>query len=189
MLALHSRSTRAVTLLSAIVAVGCLDLTPAVGTRPLSDEERYGPPDGEAFVSASAVDGGAKEVGSTAVNDTAGGIRFKDAIRPLIVRASNDPTLRGCYPCHDSKAPKHIGVDLGGLDLTTLGKLREGGGTSGVNIVVAGYPALSALTQKLRGTYPYGTRMPKSGPAFWGDREIALVEQWIAEGARGDDDE
>lgn len=150
--------------------VACLDFSPTVGSRPLNDLER-----------AEKRDGGVVDVGT--------GVKFGRDIRPLIERLATDADAKGCYPCHDGKAPKHVGLDLGGLDLSTLGKLREGGGTSGSKIVVPGDPAASAIVQKLRGTYAYGTRMPKSGPPFWTEEEIALVEQWIREGAQGGDDE
>lgn len=156
-----------------LIVAACLDLTPTVG-RPLTDQERDGARDTGTFVFDS-------EAGAT--------VSFARDIRPMIKRSASDPDSKGCYPCHDGKAAKHVGVDLGGLDLSTLGKLREGGGTSGKNIVVPGDPGKSALVQKLKGTYPFGTRMPKSGPPFWGDGEIAIVEQWIAEGAQGDDSE
>jgi len=65
-------------------------------------------------------------------------------------------------------------LDLGGLDLSTLGALRRGGATSGARIVVAGDPDASVIVQKLRGTYPYGARMPRLG-VTWGDDEMALL--------------
>jgi hypothetical protein len=153
----------------------CLDLTPVVGSRPLNEDERDPKTDTGTAVTDGVADGPK--------------ISFANDIRPMIKRSASDPDSKGCYPCHDGKAAKHVGVDLGGLDLSTLGKLREGGGTSGKKIVIPGDPANSALVQKLKGTYPFGTRMPKSGPPFWGDGEIAIVEQWIAEGAQGDDSE
>lgn len=156
---------------TAPLALGaCLDFSPTVGSRPLTDQERKG-------------DSG------VSLADVGSGVSFARDIRPLIKRSASDPDAKGCYPCHDGNAPKHVGLDLGGLDLSTLGKLREGGGTSGSKIVVPGDPAASALVQKLRGTYAYGTRMPKSGPPFWTEEEIALVERWIREGAQGGDDE
>lgn len=157
--------------------IGCLDLSPTVGERPLTDEERAAK----------------RDSGSTAVDDSGDAIArtvsFANDIRPMIKRSSADPDAKGCYPCHDSRAAKHVGVDLGGLDLTTLGKLRLGGTTSGANIIVPGDPDKSALIQKLRGTYAYGTRMPKNGPPFWTDAEIELVAQWIREGALGEPNE
>ena len=73
--------------------------------------------------------------------------------------------------------------------MTTLGQLRKGGHTSGATIVIAGEPDQSALIQKLRGTYPYGVRMPYSGPPYLTDAEIQLFADWIAQGAVGTDDE
>lgn len=158
-----------------VALVACLDLSPTIGSRPLSEEERKL----------------LKDTGPTVVTDGAPKktVSFADDIRPMIKRSASDPDSKGCYPCHDGKAAKHVGVDLGGLDLATLGKLREGGGTSGTKIVIPGDPTNSAIIQKLKGTYAFGTRMPKSGPPFWSDEEIAIVEQWIAEGAQGEDNE
>jgi hypothetical protein len=153
------------------------DFSPTVGNRPLSREEREGP----------------RETGALPTDgSTTPTVSFANDIRPLIKRSATSPDpldAKGCYPCHDGRAPVHVGVDLGGLDLSTLGKLREGGGTSRSQIVIPGDPENSAIIQKLRGTYPYGTRMPKNGPPFWSEAEIALVEQWIAEGAVGEDNE
>lgn len=170
-----TRRLRATALALPLALVACLDFTPTVGSSPLADDER-----------APQRDGGAPDVGGDAPPS---GVSFARDIRPLIKRLSSDPTGKGCVPCHDGRAPKHVGVDLGGFDLSTLGKLREGGGTSGTRIVVPGNPASSALVQKLRGVYPFGTRMPKNGPPFWTEEQIALVEQWIREGALGGDDE
>ena len=119
----------------------------------------------------------------------AGSVSFARDIRPLMNRSVDDPSGRGCKACHDPSASVHIGTDLGGLDFTTLRSLREGGGTSGRNVIIAGKPDDSALVQKLRGTYPYGTHMPKNGPPFWSKAEIQLVVDWIAQGAKGRDDE
>jgi hypothetical protein len=159
----------------------CLDFSPGVGSRPLNDDERAALAEKDDTGTSSfdaATDGAPRTV------------FFGRDIRPLINRdAVANPDARGCFPCHNSRAAKHVGLDLGGLDLTTLGSLRKGGGTSGTNIVKPGDPKGSAIVQKLRGTYPYGTRMPKNGPPFWSDDEIGLVEQWILEGAQGDDSE
>ena len=97
-------------------------------------------------------------------------------------------TPKGCKGCHYRTEPSHNGIDLGGLDLTTLGSLRVGGGSSGRRIVVAGKPAESALVQALHWQYPYSAQMPKNGP-YWKDEEIELVERWISEGAKGADGE
>lgn len=159
--------------LAPLVATACFDYSPTVG-RPLNEQERAalsdaGPP--------IVRDGG--ETGTSTVS-------FANEIRPMIRRRADE---QGCYPCHDGRAATHVGLDLGGLDLATLGKLRQGGTTSGANIIVPGDPDKSAIIQKLRGTYPYGTRMPKNGPPFWTPAEIELVAQWIREGALGEANE
>jgi hypothetical protein len=115
---------------------------------------------------------------------------FARNIRPLMNRpGKGDPTGRGCKSCHYRTETNHSGLDLSGLDLTTLRVLRRGGGTSGTRIVVAGKPSESVLVQVLKGTYGYAARMPKNGMPYWSDDEIELVEKWIAEGAKGADDE
>jgi hypothetical protein len=161
---------RALRLLAAIagfpIAVGCSDVAPLVGPQR---------------VTSPLADGGALPDG--------GIVSFKRDIRPILDRLPTDPAGPGCRQCHYRTQSTHVGLDLGGLDLTTLGSLREGGGTSGARIVVPGRPEESAIIQKLRGTYPFGTRMPKSGPPFLAPSEIDLVATWIAQGAKGADDE
>jgi len=114
---------------------------------------------------------------------------FARDIRPLMDRSSMS-TPKGCRGCHYSTEAKHVGIDLGGLDLSTLGKLRKGGGSSLKRIVVAGKPSESVIVQVLKGQYGYAPRMPK-GPlaGFWTPEEIQLVSDWILQGARGIDRE
>lgn len=119
----------------------------------------------------------------------AGAVSFARDIRPLLDRAEDDPAGPGCKKCHYSTEPMHVGYDLGGLDLATLGSLRKGGATAGAKIVIAGAPEDSVLVQKLEGTYGYGARMPRSGPPYLRSEEIKLVKAWILAGAEGQDSE
>jgi Planctomycete cytochrome C len=121
--------------------------------------------------------------------DAGGGITFAHDIRPLIARLADDPSGPGCKKCHYSTQPEHVGFDLGGLDLATLGSLRKGGTTSGDHIVVPGDPESSVIIQKLEGTYGYGAQMPRNSPRHLGVEEIDLVKSWILAGAKGADDE
>lgn len=105
---------------------------------------------------------------------------FGRDIRPMIEKS--------CQRCHYSTAATHIGTDETGLDLSTLGSLRQGGFQTGNSIVVPGNPYASALVRKLRGTYDVGLRMPRNGP-YWTDEQIELVERWIEQGALGDPSE
>lgn len=116
-----------------------------------------------------------------------GPVVFARDIRPLMDRADG-PTTFGCKRCHYPGQPDPQGLQLGGLDLSSLGTLRRGGVSSGASIVVPGNPSASAIVQKLEGTYVRGARMPKDRSP-WSDGEIALVRRWIEEGAKGADGE
>jgi Planctomycete cytochrome C len=119
-----------------------------------------------------------------------GEVSFGRDIRPLMNRpGKGDPTGRGCKSCHYSTEPSHNGRDLSGLELSTLGHLRQGGGSSGSRIVVAGKPNESIIVQALLGQYGFANRMPKNGSPYWSDEEIQLVIDWISQGAKGADDE
>lgn len=89
-----------------------------------------------------------------------------------------------CLFCHDPGAEPPLGVNLGGLDLTSYESLRRGGVNSGSDIVVAGQPCRSVLFLKVGAGPPFGARMPASGPPFLSEEDIALLHDWIAEGAR-----
>jgi hypothetical protein len=170
--------TRVRLLLAALVVVNCSDLDPNIGK--LNAGVTDTPDAGE---SDAATDG--------AVSDR----YFAMYIRPLMDRpGKGDPTGKGCKGCHYGTEANHSGVDLSGFDCATLGKLRQGGGSSGRRIIVPGKPAESVLYQVLAGTYPYSNKMPKNGP-YWDNnpnspvQDITYVETWIRAGAKGADDE
>jgi hypothetical protein len=179
-----------------LLLAGCSSLDPTIGplyrekpSTGTDDGATVEPPENDAAIAdaSDVAEDVARRDGE--VRDAPSGVSFRRDIRPLMNRAGNDPTGKGCKSCHYSTEANHQGIDLGGLDLATLGALREGGGSTGRRIVVAGKPDESGLVQKLRGTFPYGTRMPKNGPPFWGDADMKLVTDWIAQGAQGADDE
>jgi mono/diheme cytochrome c family protein len=103
--------------------------------------------------------------------DPAQAVSFRDAISPIFVRA--------CNSCH---VPGAAGFDRSGLDLSTYSSLRAGGTRSVGTIVVEGRPCASVLWQKVGAVPPFGVRMPKDAPPL-ADAEIALIHDWIAEGA------
>jgi hypothetical protein len=129
----------------------------------------------------AADDGGATDAPAT--------VSFENDLRPIMNRHASDPSGPGCADCHYDTAASPIGIEVGGLDMTTLGQMRKGGKTSGTSIIIPGNPSGSAVIQKLQGTYPYGKRMPYSGPPYLTDAEIQLFIDWIAQGAVGADDE
>ncbi|MCL2450528.1 MAG: hypothetical protein FWD17_16390 [Polyangiaceae bacterium] len=123
-------------------------------------------------------------------SDPTADVPFASMIRPWMDRSETDPLAHGCKRCHYASAPEPMGIELGGLDMTTLASLRRGGRTSGTNIVIPGKPCESVLVQKLRGDYGAApARMPKDGPPYWPDNWIQAVSDWIAEGAHGADDD
>jgi hypothetical protein len=57
-------------------------------------------------------------------------------------------------------------------------------GKAGAVRVIPGNPSGSYLVQKLEGAADIvGLRMPRNGPPFLTDAQIALVRQWIQNGA------
>jgi hypothetical protein len=106
-------------------------------------------------------------------------VSFRDDIVPRVLRAS----ATDCSKCHTPDGATPIGIEVGGLDLSTYASLRRGGINSGSDIVVAGQPCDSILWQKLVAP-PFGARMPLDGPPFGGDDVLELLRDWIAEGAR-----
>ena len=93
--------------------------------------------------------------------------------------------VNGCLDCHDILADEHIGVDLGGLDLSSYQGLMKGGVNSASNIVIPDEPCQSVLYIKLTPAPSFGSQMPLGGP-FLSEEKTGLVIDWIAEGA--DDD-
>ena len=166
---------RARLLFAAALLGGCSELDPNIGARRVEP--------------VSVADADLPDTDDSDEADLGDGF-FARNIRPLMNRASKgDPTGRGCKSCHYRSEANHTGLDLSGLDLTTLGSLRRGGGSSNRRIVVAGKPAESVLLQALKGTYGFSAQMPKGGNPFWSPEEIGWVEKWIREGAKGADDE
>jgi hypothetical protein len=115
---------------------------------------------------------------SNADTDPELAISFRAQIRPLIARS-----IAGCS-CHlPAAAGPGLGTQLSGLDLSSLSSLRAGGFNSGGQAVVASEPCASVLYQKVFEAPPFGSRMPLGGPPFWTAEELALLHDWIAEGA------
>jgi hypothetical protein len=122
-------------------------------------------------------------------SDPASDVVFSRDIRPLMNRSPYDRTGGGCGACHYPTGTKRVGLIQGGLDLSTLGKLRKGGRTTGEYIVDTDQPCESGLVMKLHGVDSLApTRMPKDA-APWSAAEIQLVIDWMTEGAHGSDDE
>lgn len=167
---------------------GCLLVALSVGGAACQGEVGYLRADlGDASATpASGEDGGTTSLDAGGDASGARPVVFARDIRPLLSRSDGPPA--GCKRCHYKAESAPQGYEIGGLDLTTLGTLRHGGVSSGRSIVIAGDPDGSALVKKLEGTYARGARMPKDLTPL-SREEIGLVRRWIAEGARGADDE
>lgn len=158
-----------------VAAVGCAE--PPVGPRRADELV------GERVAVGQAGDADSGAEGPLVV---AGPVDFGRDIRPLMSRGDSEPF--GCKRCHYRGGGDPQGIELGGLDLTTLRDLRRGGVSSTARIVVPFDSRASAIVQKLEGTYARGARMPKDRTP-WSPSEIALLKRWIDEGAAGTDDE
>lgn len=90
-----------------------------------------------------------------------------------------------CGRCHLPGGATPVGIDVGGLDLSSYATLRAGG-VSGPDLIVPGEPCASLLYLKLTAAPPAGGRMPLGGPLFASPAQLAVVHDWIAEGARDD---
>lgn len=107
-------------------------------------------------------------------------VSFSAQIRPLFDRPGS---MGGCG-CHMPNATgASTGIQLSGLNLSSLAALRMGGFTSGSRVVVSREPCSSILYLKVEDAPPFGSRMPLSGPPFLTDAETDLIHDWIAEGA------
>jgi hypothetical protein len=88
-----------------------------------------------------------------------------------------------CFSCHTAAGLDPIGIEIGGLDLSTYASLRAGGSISPDQVVLPGRPCTSVLVEKVSPSPPFGARMPRNGPPFLGNDEIGVLHDWIAEGA------
>lgn len=98
-------------------------------------------------------------------------VSFRDQIMPIIEN--------NCHKCH---VPGEAGQQRSGLDLSTYSSLVAGGTNSVGTIVVPGKPCSSVLWQKVSPAPPFGARMPRGADPLT-DADIALIHDWISEGA------
>ena len=96
---------------------------------------------------------------------------FNEDIRPILADR--------CFACHgpDSASRK---ADLR-LDREEYAKAAFGG--SGVIPIVPGKPEQSAILQRLKSHDPDEVMPPPESKISVSDKEIALIEKWIADGA------
>ncbi len=113
---------------------------------------------------------------SNADTDLAADVSFARDIQPILGRV--------CSGCHYPGGENAIGLQLGGLDLSSYDGLLDGGVRSAGTLVQATAPCESILFQKVSPGPPFGSRMPLDGPPFLSDVELDRIHDWISEGAR-----
>jgi hypothetical protein len=90
--------------------------------------------------------------------------------------------MAGCS-CHLPNSRRTVGIDATGLDVSSYTVIMRGGTSSQDTAIVPGDPCMSLVVQKVSNAPPSGNRMPSDGPPFLNPKEIALLSDWIAEGA------
>ncbi len=106
-------------------------------------------------------------VGDADAADTT--VSFKDDVYPIIEEH--------CLPCHLKEER-----NMSRLFMDNYEMLMEGGFNGPP--IEPGVPDESLLIQKIRPNPPFGDRMPRGSERYLNDDEIAVIEQWIEEGAK-----
>lgn len=127
----------------------------------IADWVAAGMPEGEAVAAPEAA----------AVQRPEGEVWFGD-VEPII--------LQRCVKCHSEGSI--LGAPPEGLRLSDLDLILAGGESV---VVVPGNPELSLLYRHVAGWEE--PRMPFDGPPWLSEEEIALIREWIAQGARDAD--
>lgn len=107
-------------------------------------------------------------------------VSFRMDVLPLFGRPFGQA---GCG-CHQPSSRRTTGIDATGLDLSSYTSVMAGGTSSGDTVVIPGDPCGSLIVQKTGGAPPSGARMPSDGPPYLSPSELALIKDWIVEGAR-----
>ena len=90
-----------------------------------------------------------------------------------------------CTSCHtDNGRTPAAGLNLrAGVAYSNLVGVASSAKAGAIR-VIAGNPSSSYLVQKLEGAADIvGLRMPRNGPPFLTDAQVALIRQWIQSGA------
>ena len=106
-------------------------------------------------------------------------VSFRMDVLPLFERPFGQA---GCG-CHLPSSRRTSGIDSTGYDVSSFTAFRRGGDSSRDTAVVPGDPCASLVVQKVSSAPPSGSRMPSDGPPYLSPKEIALLSDWIAEGA------
>jgi hypothetical protein len=106
-------------------------------------------------------------------------VSYRMDLLPLFMRPFGSA---GCG-CHVPSSRRTSGIDATGFDVGSYTSFRRGGNASRDTAVIPGDPCESLVVQKISSAPPSGSRMPSDGPPYLSPKEIALISDWIAEGA------
>lgn len=106
-------------------------------------------------------------------------VSYRNDVLPLFERPLG---MAGCS-CHLPSSRRTVGIDATGLDVSSYTAIMRGGTSSRDTAIVPGDPCMSLVVQKVSNAPPSGNRMPSDGPPYMSPKEIALLSDWIAEGA------
>jgi hypothetical protein len=106
-------------------------------------------------------------------------VSYRNDVLPLFERPFGQA---GCS-CHLPSSRRSSGIDATGFDVSTYTSFTRGGNSSRDTAIVPGDPCESLVIQKTSSAPPFGSRMPSDGPPYLSPKEIALLSDWIAEGA------
>jgi mono/diheme cytochrome c family protein len=121
---------------------------------------------------------GSSNTPTTPAPATAPAISFSTQIQAAILT----PTCAGCHTDEGRTPAGGLNLKAGSAHSNLVGVASTG--KAGAIRVIAGNPSGSYLVQKLEGAADIvGLRMPRNGPPFLTDAQIALIRQWIQNGA------
>ncbi|MEY4579115.1 MAG: hypothetical protein RL701_3818 [Pseudomonadota bacterium] len=106
-------------------------------------------------------------------------VSYREDVLMLFQRSG----AQGGCSCHQPSNRGTPGIDQSGLSLENYASLMRGGNSSHDTIVIPGDPCASLIVQKVTSAPPSGSRMPPGGPPFMTPAEIALLSDWVYEGA------
>jgi hypothetical protein len=106
-------------------------------------------------------------------------VSYRMDLLPLFMRPFGSA---GCG-CHLPSSRRSSGIDATGFDVSSFTSFTRGGNASRDTAIIPGDPCASLVVQKVSSAPPSGSRMPSDGPPYLSPKEIALLSDWIAEGA------
>jgi len=111
-------------------------------------------------------------------NITTNTVTFSTQIQQQILT----PACTGCHTDEGRTPSSGLNLKTGAAYAQLVGVASVG--KAGAIRVIAGNPSGSYLIQKLEGASDIvGLRMPRNGPPFLTDAQVALIRQWIQNGA------